>query len=203
MKNLTTYFLTALILLILFSCNKKAENNSSPEKDIPAPLQEKRGISNYKTIRSDLTEELYLELVSNSPELKKFEADLLSISAKPIEFVDKFDTYNNKSEGYYYSAENKANTIKDSLLRKRIIALISTRKSNYTNKTAELTSLLKQIENNGTTLADNHTILKILLTFPIIEKYQNENLPNKTEFKDLIKQQENFIKQTNKLTPKY
>jgi len=203
MKNLTTYFLTSFILLFLFSCHKTAENNSTPEKDIPAPLQEKRGISNYKTIRSDLTEELYLELVSNSPELKKFEDDLLSLSAKPTELADKFDTYNNKSEGYYYSAENKANTIKDSLLRKRIIALISTRKSNYTNKTDELTSLLKQIENNGTTLADNHTILKILLTFPIIEKYQNENLPNRTEFKDLIKQQENFIRQTDKLTPKY
>jgi hypothetical protein len=203
MKNLTAYFLTFLILQVLFSCGKKADNNSTPEKEIPGPLQEKKSLINYKNIRSDLTEELYLELVSKSPELKKFEDDLLSISAKPNEFADKFDTYNNKSEGYYYSAENNANTIKDSLLRQRIIALISTRKDNYTNKTAELNSLLKQIENNGTTLADHHTILKILLTFPIIEKYQNENLPNKTEFKDLIKQQENFIKLTDKLTPKY
>jgi len=203
MKNLTTYFLMFLFLQVLFSCGKKAEDNSTPEKEIPGPLQEKKSLSNYRNIRSDLTEELYSELVSKSPELNKFEDDLISLSAKPNDVVDKFNTYNNKSEGYYYSAVNKANTINDSILKKRILALISARKDIYTNKTADLNLLLKQIENNSSTLADQHTVLKILLTFPIIEKYQNENLPNKTEFKDLIKQQENFIRQTDNLTPKY
>jgi hypothetical protein len=202
MKNLTTYFLAFLILQVLVSCGRKEENNSTPEKEIPGPLQEKKSLSNYRNIRSDLAEELYSELVSKSPELKKFEDDLISLSAKPNELADKFNIYNNKSEGYYYSVVNKANTINDSLLKKRILALISTRKDNYTTKTADLNSLLKQIENNNSTLADYHTVLKILLTFPIIETYQNENLPDKKEFKTLIKQQENFIRQTDNLTPK-
>jgi hypothetical protein len=203
MKNLTTYFLAFLILQILFSCGKNTENDSAPEKEIPGPLQEKKSLSNYRNVRSDLAEELYSELVSKSPELKKFEDDLISLSAKPNELADKFNTYNNKSEGYYYSVVNKANTINDSVLRKKILALISTRRDIYTNKTADLNSLLKQIENNSSTLADYHTVLKILLTFPIIETYQNENLPDKKEFKALIKQQENFIRQTDNLTPKY
>jgi hypothetical protein len=203
MKNLTAYFLTFLILLVLFSCGRQTENTANQEKEIPAALQEKKALSNYKNIRSDLTEELYSELVSKTPELKKFEDDLMALSAKPEDLAEKFTTYNSKSDGYYYSAENKSGTIKDSMLKKRILDLISVKRENYLNKTAELNALLAQIKTNSTTLADYHTVLKILLTLPVMEKYQNENIPGKSEFKDLVKQQENAIKQTDKLTPKY
>jgi len=203
MKNSTTLLLTIVLMTGLFSCGKKTENNIKNKEETPAALQDDKSLMNYSTIRTNLTEELYRELVTKSPVLKKLEEDLVVLGPKPSGLDDKFSIYNNKSNGYYSSSERNANSISDSLLRKRIIAIISDSKDKYVNKTAELNSLLKQISTKSLTLADHHQVLKILLTLPVIENFQNANFPNKKEFKDLIKDQENLIKQLDKLAPKY
>jgi len=85
----------------------------------------------------------------------------------------------------------------------KIIELITTSGKKYTSKTAEINSLIKLISKNGSTLNDQHIILKIVLTLPLIEKYQDDNKPNKKEFKDLINEQEKLILRADSLTPKY
>jgi len=59
------------------------------------------------------------------------------------------------------------------------------------------------IAKNEATLDDHHTVLKIVLTLPVIEKYQNENMPDKNEIRNVIKEQERLIERTDSLTPKY
>lgn len=204
MTNFRNIFGTIFILTLLISCGGGQTDNNNPTKqETPKALQDdKLEIKSYSR-SGDLTEELYQELVGKTPALKKLEDDLDAFRPKPNELNDKFNQFDSKSNSFYSSANYKATAITDSVLRKKIISIIMTSNKKYTSKTAELNSLLKQISNNGATLNDHHSVLKIVLTLPIIEKYQDDNKPNKKEFKDLINQQEKLILRTDSLTPKY
>jgi hypothetical protein len=56
---------------------------------------------------------------------------------------------------------------------------------------------------NGATLRDHHSVLKIVLTLPLIEQYQDNCKPNKVELEDVIQFQEKLIQRTDSLTPSY
>lgn len=204
MTNFRNIFGTIFILTLLVSCGgERTENNTPPKQETPKALRDdKLDIKSYSR-SGDLTEELYQELVGKTPALKKLEDDLEAFIPKPNDLKDKFNQYDNKSNTYYSSANHKAAAISDSLLKQKIISLIMKSNNKYSAKTTELYSLLKQISKHDATLHDHHSVLKIVLTLPMIEKYQDDNKPNNKEFKDLINQQEKLIIRTDSLTPKY
>jgi hypothetical protein len=204
MANFGTLSVTIFVLTLLISCGgEQTESDKKPKQETPKALQDnKLEIKSYSRT-GDLGEELYQELVDKTPELKKLEDDLEAISPKPSDLNEKFQRYDSKSSRYYSSANYKASGITDSLLRIRIIGLITASNKKYSNKTAELNSLLKQISKTGAKLNDHHSVLKIVLTLPLIEKYQDDNNLNRKEFKDLINKQENLIFRADSLTPKY
>ena len=206
MINFRHVFGTIFIMTLLVSCGERqADNNKPTKQETPKALQDdKLDIKIYSRSGSgNLTEELYQELVGKTPALKKLEDDLDAFSQKPSDLNEKFQQYDRKSNRYYSSANNIASSITDSLLKNKIMTLITTSNNKYSTKTAELNSLLKQISKNDATLDDHHSVLKIVLTLPIIGKYQDDNKPNKKEFKDLIIQQEKLTLRTDSLTPKY
>jgi predicted transcriptional regulator len=203
MTDFRNILVTLFILTLFISCGGQTDNNNPTQKENPKALQDaKLNLKSYSR-SSDLIEDIYLELVDNTPALRKLEEDLDAFRPKPDDLKAKFNQFDYKSNNYYNSANNKALTIKDSLLKKKIIGLITSSNNKYSSKTSELNSLLKQITNNDTSLNDHHSVLKIVLTLPIIEKFQDNNMPNHKEFKDLINQQEKLILRTDSLTTKY
>ena len=203
MRN-TVFIFTTIYCLALISCgDKQVEQKTDIKQVTPEALQDDRlEIKSYSR-SGDLIEELYQELVEKTPSLKTLETDLETFKRKSNEPTEKFNDYDGKSKSYYSSANYKTTAIEDSLLRNKIITLLSNSNKQYSNKTTELTSLLDHISKNGATINDHHSVLKIVLTLPLIEKYQNDNLPDKKEFKDLIKTQEKLLNQTDSLTPSF
>ncbi|HET6225155.1 MAG TPA: hypothetical protein VFF27_02685 [Bacteroidia bacterium] len=63
-------------------------------------------------------------------------------------------------------------------------------------------SLQNLIAKRGTTIEDQHVILKIIITLPIIENYQKDNLPAKDDFINVVKLQEKVIAKGDSLMPK-
>ena len=190
-----------LSLIILTSCGGKETDIENPKNEIPEALQE--GSVDLKRYSKDnnLTEELYQELVANNQELKNLETEIGEFN--PQESKDKFYKYDRKLINYYQSAKNQADVITDSLTKNKIINLINKSNEKYVGKKAELNGLLKSIAEKENSINDYHNILKIVLTIPIIEKYQNENLPAKTQFENVFKNENKLIEKTKKLTPKY
>ena len=131
------------------------------------------------------------------------EAAKSDLEHQSSELNQKFNSYNRKSNQYYNSANQYVSNITDSILKQKMVALINRSNNSYTNKIADIKTLTEQITNNGATIQDHYTILKIAITLPIIEKYQTELKPNKKEFKILIDNQLHQIEKTNKLTPSY
>lgn len=204
MKKLSK-ILAFLSLSTFFSCNNvENEEKIVFSKDTPTALKEKSSVrDNYfsGSSGSDLTEELYIELVSKNPKLKNLEEDMQLFYQNPYFRQKQFATYDSKSNDYYSSANDKAMGISDSVLRDKILALLTDSKTKYAKKTDEHQDLLKIIEQNRTSINDKHLILKIVLTLPIIEKYQNENLPNTQDSHDLIKKQTVLIQKLDSLLP--
>lgn len=203
-----TYFkqllLAPFILALLISCGSGQTDTKMPEKpETPEALQDnKLEIKSYSR-SSNLTEELYQELVDKNQALKKLEEDLEALRLKPSELNQHFRQYDSKSITYYNDAKYTTAAIKDSVLKHRMMELISNSSKKYANKTTEINALLELISKKGMSLNDHHTVLKLVLSLQVIEKYQDDTKPDKKEFKDLIKQQENLILQTKNLTPKY
>jgi hypothetical protein len=195
-------YLPALFFMLLVACGESRPADKPVTPEIPKAFKEDRvEIRSYKR-SGDLVEELYSELVTVNPALNKLEDDLAAFRPRPGELKTQFGEYDHKSIVYYQAVNNKVRNIKDSLLRTKMIALIAASKNQYTGKTGELNALLKQIEGNSAALNDHHTILKIMLTLPVMEQYQDEHKPDKKEFNKVIKEQERLILQTDSVTPK-
>ena len=190
-----------LSLIILTSCGGKETNKENPENEIPEALQEGSVDLKRYSKGQNLTEELYQELVANNQELKNLETEIDEFN--PQDTKNKFYKYDRKSINYYQSAKNQAEVITDSITKNKIINLIKKSNEKYVGKTAELNGILKSIAEKENSINDYHNILKIVLTIPIIEKYQNENLPAKTEFENVFNNENKLIEKTKKLTPKY
>jgi hypothetical protein len=202
MRLCTVYFVVIFCFSLLTSCGKAhRESNSEANTETPVALQDdKLEIKSYSR-SGDIIEELYQELVDKNPALQKLETDIEEFRYQPDELKEMFNKYDGKSSSYYSSASCRVAAITDSILKKRIVTLISNSSKLYENKTKELNSLLKQISQNGSTITDHHTALKIVLTLPLIEKYQKDNLPSRKKFKTLIKTQTDLIQQTDSLIP--
>lgn len=193
--------LAILSLLILSSCGGKETNDKNSKNDTPEALQEGSIDLKRYSKRNDLAEELYQELATKNPELKSLETDLEEFS--PEETQQIFYKYDSKSSDYYLSAKYKAAIIADTVMKNKIIALLKKSNDKYVGKTAELNGLLKTIGKTNSSINDYHNVLKIVLTIPLIEKYQNENLPKNSEFEKTINYENKLIERTKKLTPKF
>jgi hypothetical protein len=196
------YILILLSLTVLIYCGSKPDTTTTAQ-EIPKALQEERLEISYKRSGDNLMEELYKELVDKTPELKKLEDDIDTYKPQLGELKEEFDNYDTKSNQYYSSSEYRITSIADSSLRKRLEIVLTSSKKQYLTNKEELNSLLRLLQENDVALHDHHIALKVMLTLPIIERYQTENLLNKTGFKELIKEQRTLIKATDELTPKF
>lgn len=190
--------LLLIIIIPLFSCKRETVETEN-KKEVPEALKDKsysRGSS-----RGNLVEELYEDLVSKSSELQKLETEIENFETGEVQ--KEFFNYNSKSENYYSSATYQAREIKDSITRKKILALIEKSNNQYFEKSKELNDLFETVNDKQKTIEDYHTVLKIVLTLPMITKYQNENLPTKTNFENKIKSEDSLIDKIQNRTPKY
>jgi hypothetical protein len=101
---------------------------------------------------------------------------------------------------YYQSAGYKAKNIGDSLLAQEMRKMIETSENAYAIKTQSLKVLMERIEKNKTSIIDYSNMLKLVKTLPLIEKYQQDNLPGEKNYRQLIKEQEELLREIKALT---
>ncbi|MDD4994198.1 MAG: hypothetical protein PHR83_18410 [Paludibacter sp.] len=194
--------ISTVILLIFVSCeNSRIKENQKQET--PEALQEE---SKYDIISKrgygDILESLYGELASKTPELKELENKLDTLSAVKGDSTKSFDRYDRKNQSYYSYADNHVKQINDSVLRKQMQSLILSSLKKYNSKIYRHTELLKSIDRKSMTLGDLHEILIITTTLPLIEKYQNENLPGTKSINGYLKQLDKAVEIENSLLEK-
>ncbi|WP_125719595.1 hypothetical protein [Flavobacterium ustbae] len=186
-------------LIALTSC--KQENTNIKENEEPKALQEEGiGLGRFKS-RDNLVDNLYQELVDKSPKLKALEDELHALNPRDTTAI--FHNYDNKSYNYYGSAKGQMEGIRDSILKKKIKSLIDKSSDQYGSQKAELESLVSTIDEKRTEITNYHTALKIVLTLPLIEQYQKENLPEKSPFEKVIEKENQLLEKVKQNTPNY
>jgi len=195
----TKILILTVILLTSVSCdNSRIKENQ--EQATPEALQDE---SKYdltsKRSYDGMLKNLYAELVTNTPELKELENKLDTLYASKEDSTKSFDEYNRKSQSYYSSADSHIKEINDSTLRKKMKALISSSLTKYNSKISQHSEILKSIDKKTMTLNDLHEILIITRTLPLIEKYQNDNLPSTKPLNGYLRQLDNVTQTQNSL----
>lgn len=197
----TKTFISAILIFILVSCNNTSTQDKQ-KQETPKALQEDGG--SYKIVSKrnydDLVEILYTELVSKDNNLKSMENKIDQLLEMRNDSTKPFNQYNSKNISYYGSAERHVSRIQDSALRSKLQAMVAVNLANYNSKIAGHNQLIEIIKAKEITITDLHTVLKIVKTMPLIEKYQNDNLPAKKPFEGYIKEQDETIKLIDSLS---
>ncbi len=188
-----------LSLIILTSCRDNETNVRNSEE--PKAFEEKSiDIGRFRK-GNDLVEDLYRELVEKSPELTSLENELSQLNTRDT--VNVFYNYNQKSNDYYRDAKNQINSITDSVMKQKILNLITKSNDKYVSQKADLKNLMNTINEKRNEINNYHSALKIILTIPLIEEYQKQHLPDKSPYEKVIKKEDLLLEKIKNITPKY
>jgi hypothetical protein len=131
----------------------------------------------YKNRSADLVEALYDELVSGSAELAQLESDISELRMQGRDSLRDYRAFNEKNKAYYDLAAKKVNTVTDSVLRKKLEAMIAHSKAVYADSLSRFAQLDSLMTRRLHTISDLHTVLKLVKTLPLIEDFQRTNMP--------------------------
>jgi hypothetical protein len=199
----TKILISTIIVLTLVSC-KNNRTQDKPIPETPKALDDKGSSYEFISKRSydDLVESLYNELLSKNMDLKKLEDKIDELNKSKSDTTNLFNIYNGKNQTYFSSVDGHISDIKDSLLKDKMRYLIVNNMTKYNSSIARHKELLKIIDAKNMTISDLHNVLKIIKTLPLIEKYQEDNLPSTKLFEGLIKRQDEVIKLADTLSKK-
>jgi hypothetical protein len=195
--------LAGLIFLTFSSCDNLPKEDKT-KHETPNALKEEGSApeSFVKRNNEDMIESLYNELVTKTPELKALEKNIESLSGEKNDSNDLYKKFNDKNQEYFGSANSNVEKIYDSVLKQKIRLLIFNSLAKYNTKISKHEDLLKSIDLKTVTLNDLHNFLKISTTLPLIEKYQNENLPTTKPLENVSQHLDETIKRIDTLIDK-
>ena len=197
--------LIPLTVLILVSCTSCKENKTTPQGDVPKALQDnKEGklISYSKRGPEDLVEELYDEKVRSTLVLKTIEELIDKLNKSQNDSLETFNDFKFKNQQYYGSAKSHLNSIKDSLLKKEIEAVIEKNLLVYSNRVAGLEDLVTSLNIRSGSAEDRHTALMIVISLGMMKEYQEKNMPPSKSIETVINDYNRLIQKMDSVINK-
>jgi hypothetical protein len=198
----TLFFACGLLLIGTCSCTSGARENDNPNTQAPpappAPLQEDRksGLKLSKRGAGDLVDELFSDLQKSEPALQDLENNIGNASEQKQDSTSPFFSYDGKNNSYYSSAGNHMNTISDSALKQKVNTLITNSLALYQNRTQAHKQLIAQLEIKNTRLDDLFTVLKLVRTLAIIDRFQQDQLPSVRPLQSVSREYDRLIAET-------
>ena len=142
----------------------------------------------------DVVEAYYADLVDKSSELKQLEKEITNNERNVYEMESRFNAYNRPSTEYYSDAARKVKGIHNETLKTLVNGWLDNSKSQYYTRIADLNKLIATLSEKRASQEDYHLAVKIAMTLPIIEKYQQEKLPADGEYQRVLNELDATIK---------
>lgn len=137
--------------------------------------------SRYDGGSKDLVDELYFQAVKQNNNLEAIEEGIEKFYKKKSEAMEKYNSFTAYNSRYYSDARANANNIADTSTRKKAFEIITKGETRYRSKLAGWQSIITSLNKNEKELSDLHNLLKILVTEPMMEKHQQNNLPESSK----------------------
>ena len=132
----------------------------------------------------DLVEEFYDQAVKQNSNLETIEDDIASFYKKREDAIEKYNSFTSYNNRYYTDARARAATIADEAIKQRASDHINKSETAYRARMTSWQSSITTLNNNERELRDLHVLLKIMIATPVIEKYQQNNLPDNNKLNE-------------------
>lgn len=142
------------------------------------------GIDKSRGGYKDLVEEFYDQAVKQNRTLETIEDDIENFYKKREDAIEKYNSFTSYNNRYYADAKAKAATITDATTKQRAVDHINKSETAYRAKMANWQNSIVILNNNERELSDLHTLLKVMIATPVIEKYQQNNLPDNSKLNE-------------------
>ncbi len=190
-----SFLLIIFVFLLSVACKTKP-NVEKPKAETPKAFEEKNEILSYskRGEYENLIGDLYIELVGKTKTLQALEVKIKETKETEADSTEAFKLYNQKSDIYYRSANRYLEGLSDSILKEKIKLLIGQSLLQYKSSLALDSSILLAIDKKTTKLQDVYTVLKIVKTLPLMEKFQRENKPSTKKLQGFEQQVDETIR---------
>lgn len=148
----------------------------------------------------DLVEELYDQAAKQNDNLESIEDGIGKFYKKKNEAVEKYNSFTYYNNRYYSDAYSKAATIADAATKQRANELISKSEAAYKLKLADWQTRIAALNAKERELNDLHTLLKVMITEPMIARYQTNEFPDNGKLKEAADDLEKVIGQIKAIT---
>lgn len=161
------------------------------------------GITKGKSERynsNNLVVDFYTTETTKNKELETIEKSIENFYDKKEAAENEYNTFQNYNSKYYTDVKNQANAITDSNIKQQAFIAIQQSENGYKAKIEALVVKLNQLKANEIQLRSYHELLKIKISIPVIETYQNDNEPKATIFDANNVEVQKIIEAIKKLT---
>lgn len=201
MKNILFIFAISLSFLACTKTDKSTPEQITGKNETPKALEtpDSDGSSFQLKRGQDLLNQVYYELAEKRLDLQEIESLIDKVRETGTDLQDDYSKFSGKSERYYNSAANQVRQVKDSLLRTRIMQMLETSKNRNKAKSAQLDNIIRTLAQKQASIEDYHIALKVAVTLPAIEDFQDRNFPNTASYANHTKQQDSVILKMGKI----
>lgn len=145
------------------------------------------GIASYDSRTGgykDLVDELYDQAAKQNDNLGSIEDDIAKFYKKKDEALEKYNSFTSYNNRYYTDAKAKAGLIADAAAKQKANDIINKSETDYKIKLTDWQASIAILNARERELKDLHGLLQIIITEPMIAKYQGSNLPDNSKLKE-------------------
>lgn len=136
------------------------------------------GIDNRSGGYKDLVDELYAQAVKQNSNLESIEDGITAFYKKREDALEKYNSFTSYNSRYYADARSHANTIPDAATKQRAADLVNKSEAAYLSKLSNWQTSITSLNSKERELKSLHELLKLVIVTPVLENYQQNNLPD-------------------------
>ena len=193
------YVFALALVLPLMSCKEEVANdtpvNFTKEEVVLNDVVSSDGYGIKNRSRLPLVDVLYQDAKTRDKKLKSLDDLIRNMPSLTSDSLENFQAYKRYNESYYKSAMSYVGNIKDTTKRAAVRAILTASDKEFSKSIKAYDNPQKKINELQNTLADQHLIMKLLVSEHMIKAYQKQLLSLQT-FEHLENKYEEIIKET-------
>jgi hypothetical protein len=132
----------------------------------------------------DLVDEFYEQAVKQNSPLKSIEDGIDAFYKKREDALEKYNSFTSYNSRYYADARSHANSIPDVATKQRATELILKSETTYLAKLSNWQTSITGLNSKERELKSLHELLKVMIATPVLENYQQNNLPDNSKLNE-------------------
>ena len=181
--------ITILTLLLFSGCSDKNKRSGQDTAPLPEAMQSTKSAYSKRGYE-DQVNSIFHNLLDKSPSLKRIDGLIGEVLSGKSDSTELALEYLSRVNHYYASASTHLGSIKDSVLKEKVLEILALSRNSFASESRQLTSMLDSMNLNTQRVQDRFEILKVLLTLPVMKEYEKNNRPSASPMNGFMRQQQ-------------